>query len=57
MGLDPVIIDGRAIDPLALIFSGPVYYKIITKKFPRLPNVKEIKTALRSYHLLKGRQS
>ena len=24
MGLDPIIIDGKAIDPLALIFSGPV---------------------------------
>ena len=45
MGLDPLIIDGRAINPLALIFSGPVYYKIITKKVPRLPNVKEISSA------------
>ena len=46
MGLEPVVIDGRAIDPLAIIFKGPIYYKIIEKKFPRSPNVKQMATAL-----------
>ena len=46
MGITPVIIDGRAVDPWSLIFPGSVYVKIIEWKYPHNPKVAEIRGKL-----------
>ena len=47
MASKPAIIDGRAIDPLALVFPGPVYIKITEGRHPHVPKVEDILAALR----------
>lgn len=48
MGNIPAASNGRAIDPMALVLSGPAYVRWAEAKHPHVPNVALIEAALRA---------